>query len=85
MASLTIRNIDEALKKNLRMIAAANNRSMEEEVRQILRQHLSRQRIASGIGSRIASRFAVIGGVDLPEPQRSQPREPPAIDVDEAS
>ena len=85
MPSLTIRNIDEDLKKNLRMVAAANNRSMEEEARQILRQHLSRQRSASGIGSRIAARFAAIGGTELPEPERSEPREPPAIGVDEAS
>src|SRR6266540_2264820 len=36
MGSLTVRNIDEAVKKRLRLRAAANGRSMEEEVRLLL-------------------------------------------------
>ena len=37
MASLTVRQLDEALKKLLRLRAARNGRSMEDEVRTILR------------------------------------------------
>jgi len=37
MASLTIRKLDEALKAQLRLRAAANGRSVEDEVRTILR------------------------------------------------
>ena len=37
MASLTVRQLDEALKKQLRMRAARNGRSVEDEVRTILR------------------------------------------------
>lgn len=37
MASLVIRNIEENLKERLRVRAAQNGRSMEEEVRVILR------------------------------------------------
>ncbi len=37
MASLTIRRLDEALKSQLRLRAAANGRSVEDEVRTILR------------------------------------------------
>jgi plasmid stability protein len=37
MASITIRNLDEALKRKLRVRAAHRNRSMEDEVRDILR------------------------------------------------
>ena len=37
MASITIRQLDEALKTALRLRAAANGRSMEDEVRTILR------------------------------------------------
>src|SRR5215475_9595761 len=37
MASLTIRKLDEALKTQLRLRAAANGRSVEDEVRTILR------------------------------------------------
>ena len=37
MASLVLRNIEESLKKQLRLRAAQHGRSMEEEVRVILR------------------------------------------------
>ena len=40
MASLTVRNLEEPLKELLRIRAANNGNSMEEEVRQILRQTL---------------------------------------------
>jgi phosphopantothenoylcysteine decarboxylase/phosphopantothenate--cysteine ligase len=39
MASLTIRNLDDALKQALRESAARNGRSMEEEARVLLRAH----------------------------------------------
>lgn len=41
MASITIRNLDEDVKTKLRVQAAQNNRSMEEEARIILRQALA--------------------------------------------
>ena len=37
MASLTVRQLDERLKKLLRLRAARNGRSVEDEVRTILR------------------------------------------------
>jgi plasmid stability protein len=40
MNQLTIRGIDDDLKRQLRVRAAENGRSMEEEVRQILRHAL---------------------------------------------
>ncbi len=40
MSQLTIRGIDDKLKRALRVRAAENGRSMEEEVRQILRTAL---------------------------------------------
>jgi plasmid stability protein len=40
MNQLTIRGIDDTLKRQLRVRAAENGRSMEEEVRQILRHAL---------------------------------------------
>ncbi|WP_425515453.1 FitA-like ribbon-helix-helix domain-containing protein, partial [Stenotrophomonas indicatrix] len=36
MASITIRNLDDATKEKLRLRAAAHGRSMEEEVRLLL-------------------------------------------------
>lgn len=84
MASLTLRNIEESLKATLRMSAAEHGRSMEEEARQILKQHLLQKRCAAGIGSRIAKRFAAAGGVDLPDTRRSAPRQPPLLSPDES-
>lgn len=41
MSTLTIRNIEQVIKDKLRMAAAAHGRSMEEEVRTILRNVLA--------------------------------------------
>ncbi|MGA9199263.1 MAG: bifunctional phosphopantothenoylcysteine decarboxylase/phosphopantothenate synthase, partial [Pseudolabrys sp.] len=38
MASLTVRQLDESLKQQLRLRAASNGRSVEDEVRNILRE-----------------------------------------------
>ncbi|RJR32560.1 MAG: plasmid stabilization protein [Desulfobacteraceae bacterium] len=83
MASLTLRNIDESLKASLRMSAAENGRSMEEEARQILKQFLLRKRSFAGIGSRISRRFGAAGGVELPDMRRSDPRRPPTFSEDD--
>lgn len=37
MASITIRNLDDEVKRRLRVRAAEHGRSMEEEAREILR------------------------------------------------
>jgi len=79
LASLTIRNLDESLKTTLRVRAARHGRSMEEEARQLLHQALVQDRPSTGLGSRIARRFAAVGGVDLPEARRSMPRQAPAF------
>jgi len=70
MASITIRNLDDDLKAQLRVVAASHGRSMEEEARVIIRQALSRQDKQGGLGSRIHSRFAAVGGADLELPER---------------
>ncbi len=82
MASLTIRNLDDALKASLRIRAAEHGRSMEEEARQILGKSLVRGRTSVGLGSRIASRFTAVGGVDLPVVSRSLPRSSPGFGTD---
>ena len=43
MASITIRNLDDAVKSKLRVRAATNGRSMEEEARTILREAVERE------------------------------------------
>ena len=79
MASLTIRDLDDSLKKALRLRAARNGRSMEEEARQVLRRALAPERPAPGLGSRIVGRFRSAGGVNLPEVSRAVPRRPPTF------
>ena len=71
MSTLTIRNIEPATKDKLRRAAAAHGRSMEEEVRTILRNALAQPTPASGLGSRVHARFAALGGLDLALPERS--------------
>ncbi len=72
MSTLTIRNIESAIKDKLRMAAAAHGRSMEEEVRTILRNALAQPAAPGGLGSRIHARFAALGGVDLDLPARTE-------------
>jgi len=77
MATLTIRNLDECTKAQLRIQAARHGRSMEEEVRTILRDAIEANQHAlagQGLGSRIHAHFARVGGVELDLPVRtSQP------------
>jgi plasmid stability protein len=81
MAAITIRNVDDALKKRLRMQAAAHGRSMEEEARDILRSALSREAAKSQhLGSALHELFKPYGGVDLDIPEREPMREPPRFD-----
>lgn len=72
MATLTIRNLDERTKAQLRIQAARHGRSMEEEARTILRSAIeARQPVAGGkgLGSRIHEHFAQLGGVELELPE----------------
>ena len=81
MASITIRNLDDALKKRLRIRAAEHDRSMEDEVREILRTALSGQNQPPlNLADAIRKRFGPLGGVDLPPVPREAMREPPTFE-----
>ena len=84
-ASLNIRQLDPALKEQLRIRAAHNGRSMEAEARAILKEVLTASRSAhpaSGaeLVASIRRRFAPLGGVDLELPPRGPGREPPRFE-----
>jgi antitoxin FitA len=80
MATLTVRNLEDSLKSRLRLRAAARNRSMEEEVRHILRAALQEPAGNPGdLGERIRARFAPFGDVQLPLPEREPVRPPPVL------
>jgi plasmid stability protein len=72
VATLTIRGLDDATKARLRVSAARHGRSMEAEVRAILKDALPSEQPSSGLGSRIHARFAAVGGVDLDLPRRDE-------------
>ena len=81
MATLTIRDLDEALKRSLRVRAASRNRSMEEEARQILRAALLAAPAPAGdLASRIRARFVGLGDIELPIAEREPMRAPPSFD-----
>jgi plasmid stability protein len=81
MASLTIRNLDDRLKSRLRVQAAQHGRSMEDEVRDILRSALSREPTEPRqLGTAIHDLFKPLGGFDLPEATREPMRKPPRFD-----
>ena len=62
MAQLVVRNLDEEVKAKLRRRAAAHGRSMEEEVRAILRDAVKEEvRARGGLGTEIAALFRGIG------------------------
>jgi plasmid stability protein len=80
MASMTIRDIDDTLKARLRVRAAKHGRSMEDEVRDILRAALSTQPArAKSLVDSIRARIEPLGGVDLEIPPREQMREPSGL------
>lgn len=77
MATLTIRDLDEDLRRQLRVRAARHGRSMEAEVRAIIREALARPQTWDRLGSRVHQRFAAVAGVDLEQPERAvRPRAP---------
>ena len=80
MASITIRNLDDDVKRRLRIRAAEHGRSMEEEAREILRHVVGEAKPSHDLAAAIRERVAPLGGVDLDLPQREAMREPPMFD-----
>jgi len=82
MSSITIRNLDPAIKERLRVRAAGHGHSMEAEVRDILRTTLEVPAPLTGrdLYERIRARFESLGGVDLDLPAREPSREPPSFE-----
>lgn len=78
MGSLTIRNLDDALKTSLRIRAARHGRSMEEEVRVILRGALESS-TGESLGEAGRGLIAPLGGVELEAPPRDALRPPPDL------
>lgn len=83
MGMLTVRNLDESLKSQLRIRAAQHGCSMEEEARRILREALLPTGAERGLGTRLHRRILELsGGGDLDLPVRSLPRPSPFAEDD---
>ena len=79
MATLTIRKLDDSIKRCLRIQAANHGVSMEEEARRILRRAFGQGEKTDRLGARIHGHFVRVGGVDKEGiiPPRSMPRAAP--------
>jgi plasmid stability protein len=85
MATLTIRNLDEKVKRKLQIRAAINDRSMEAEARAILTAAVEDEPekavTQEGLGTAIHKLFAPLGGVELRiRPRRKSHRPIPKFD-----
>jgi antitoxin FitA len=81
VGQLVVRNLETSVKARLQRRAKRHGRSMEEEVRDILRNAVNEPEIPSaGLGSEISSLFAK-GGLesDIPELRGSEIK-PPAFE-----
>ena len=69
MAQLILRNLEEDVKARLQQQASRHGQSMEEEVRNILRDAVrTEERASAPLGTRVRDRFARIGlDEDIPE------------------
>ncbi len=69
MAQFVVRNIEDEVKARLQRRAARHGRSMEEEVRDILRNAVRVEDVSTGgLGTEISSLFAKVGlETDIPE------------------
>lgn len=77
MASITIRNLEPALKEGLRIRAARHGRSMEEEARRILRDAIAEPAPEEHLVDVFAELFGPKHGIELQLPAREPGREPP--------
>lgn len=77
MASIVIRNLDETTKRKLKIRAATNGRSMEQEAREILRSALAHApKKSANLAERVREIFAPLGGVELERLPREAIRDP---------
>lgn len=81
MAQLLVRDLEDAVKKELQRRARRHGRSTAEEVREILRTAVRAEGATKApLGSRLAGRFESIGlDDDIPE-LRGQPPRPAGLD-----
>ena len=75
MATITVRDLDDDVRQRLKERAAANNRSMEAEARAILSEAVRVDTFVTDWLELAEDFRREFGGVELPVPPRSTPRD----------
>ena len=81
--TITVRGIDQKVKESLRVRAAENGRSLEEEIRVILLSSVTERKPAHKCQySSIRAKIEPLGGIELEIPPRKRDgwRKPPTFD-----
>ncbi len=76
MASITIRNLDDRVKEQLRVAAARAGHSMEEHVRQLIERDVDTVLPTTGFGTWLHQQFRGIDTAGFEAPPRTTPAEP---------
>jgi antitoxin FitA len=77
MVSITIRNLEADTKRRLKIRAATNGRSMEQEAREILKSALAQSsKKKANLAERIREIFGPLGGLELERLPREPIRDP---------
>ena len=77
MATIIVRNLDETTKRKLKIRAAMNGRSMEQEAREILKSNLAQtSKKYANLAERVRAIFGPLGGVELERLPREPIRDP---------
>src|SRR5947209_2184081 len=81
MGQILVRKIDDALKSKLQQLAKKHGHSMEQEVRNILRNAVKDEgRAEKGLGTAIAERFKDLGITEDIQELRGYTLNPPKFD-----
>lgn len=82
IAQLIVRNLEDEIRDKLRDLAAEHGRSMEEEIREILRGAVLRASFVAKpkLGSRLAARFRDYGLEEPIQELRGNPVRPADLD-----
>ena len=81
MAQVIVRNLEDSVKRKLQRRAAKHGRSMEEEIRDILRNAVKEDsKSGKGLGTRIAERFRGLGFKEEIQEFRGYTIKPPEFD-----
>jgi plasmid stability protein len=80
MATITIRRLDDGVKARLRVRAAQNGRSMEEEARHLTAGLAKQPKRPLNLFESIRRRIEPLGGVELEIPPREPMRDPPTFE-----